>query len=80
MQSNTHTHTHTHTQASERRSLKTKTEEIRKELRLANKAVIEVSLDLTLVIIFVPLLRKYSVCYVVHDFYATYILSMHGLS
>ena len=48
MQSNTHTHTHT--QASERRSLKTKTEEIKKELRLANKAVIEVSLDLTLVI------------------------------
>ena len=79
MQSNTHTHT----QASERRSLKTKTEEIKKELRLANKAVIEVSLDLTLVIkivLFVPLLRKYSVCYVVHDFYATYILSMHGLS
>ena len=39
----THTHTHTHTQASERRSLKAKTEEIRKELRLANKAVIDVS-------------------------------------
>ena len=32
-----------HTQASERRSLKAKTEEIKKELRLANKAVIEVS-------------------------------------
>ena len=45
-----HTLTHSHTQASERRSLKTKTEEIRKELRLANKAVIEVILDSTLTI------------------------------
>ena len=36
-----------HKQASERRSLKAKTEEIKKELRLANKAVIEVSLDST---------------------------------
>lgn len=32
-----------HLQASERRSLKAKMEEIKKELRLANKAVIEVS-------------------------------------
>lgn len=38
-------HTYTRTQASERRSLKAKTEEIKKELRLANKAVIEESRD-----------------------------------